>query len=211
MGDLVSVLMTAGHWEGVYEQREPEQLSWFEDTPETSLAWIDRTDIALDAAILDAGGGASQLAAGLVERGHTDVTVADISSAALETAKAQTDAAGDRITWVQADLRSHTFDRQYDLWHDRAVFHFMVDAADRDGYLDVLRASIRAGGHLILATFGPHGPEQCSNLPVRRYSAEEAAALLADDFDLVDSDLTDHPTPGGSVQQFMYAWLRRRV
>jgi SAM-dependent methyltransferase len=203
--------MTAGHWEGVYEQREPEQLSWFEDTAESSLAWIDRTDIALDAAILDAGGGASHLAAELVERGHTDVTVADISSAALETARAQSAAAADRITWVQADLCSHTFDRRYDLWHDRAVFHFMVDAADRDAYLEVLRASIRPGGHLILATFGPDGPQQCSNLPVRRYSAEEAAALLADAFELVESELTDHPTPNGSVQQFMYAWLRRRA
>jgi 2-polyprenyl-3-methyl-5-hydroxy-6-metoxy-1,4-benzoquinol methylase len=203
--------MTAGHWDDVYEQREPEQLSWFDDIPEASLAWIDRTDVALDAAILDAGGGASHLAAELVERGHTDVTVADISSAALDTARAQTEAAGARITWVQADLRSHAFDRLYDLWHDRAVFHFMVDAADREGYLEVLRASIRPAGHLILATFGPDGPEQCSNLPVRRYSAGDAAAQLADDFDLIDSDLTDHPTPGGSVQQFMFAWLRRCV
>jgi SAM-dependent methyltransferase len=198
-----------GHWQDVYGRREPAQVSWFEPVPATSLAWITKANLPADAAILDAGGGVSTLAGELVGRGYGDVTVADISTSAIERAKTELGGVGERITWIQADLRSHGFDRRYDLWHDRAVFHFMVDDGDRDGYLAVLHSAIRPGGHLILATFGPEGPTECSNLPVQRYSAEQLSDLLAVDFKLIDSQLTTHRTPSDLRQQFLYAHFRR--
>ena len=197
------------HWQDVYEHCEPDQVSWHEPRPEPSLALIAGTAVPLDAAILDAGGGTSALARELLRRGYTDVTVADISAAALRRAREALGDTADRVECVEADLRIHRFDRAYDLWHDRAVLHFMVDEPDRDRYLANLRSAIRPGGHLILATFGPEGPTRCSGLPVRRYGAGELAALLTPEFSLLGSELVDHRTPGGSTQQFLYSHFRR--
>jgi 2-polyprenyl-3-methyl-5-hydroxy-6-metoxy-1,4-benzoquinol methylase len=184
-------------------------VSWYEPTPATSLGWIERAGLPSDAAILDAGGGTSALAGALVRGGYRDITVADISAAAIERARAELGETAEQITWIVADLRSHALDRRYDLLHDRAVFHFMVEQKDRDGYLDVMRAAIKPAGHLILATFGPAGPTECSGLPICRYGAEELADLLGDGFRLLDSQLVEHRTPSGSTQQFLFAHLRR--
>ncbi len=197
------------HWQDVYQRQEPQRASWHEAVPATSLAYIEAANLPADAAILEAGGGTSALAGELLERGYTDVTVADISTSAIERSRANLGAAADRITWLHADLCSHQFDRRYDLWHDRAVLHFMVAEEERDHYLSVLRAAIRPGGHLIIATFGPEGPTSCSNLPVRRYNAEELLALLAGQFELLHSQLLDHETPSGSAQQFLFAHFVR--
>lgn len=201
---------TAAHWQRTYAERSLEELSWTEPAPDTSLALIEEAAVPLDAAILDMGGGASRLAAGLLRRGYSDVTVADISAEALERAKVELGEAAGEVTWVEADARSHDFGRRFDLWHDRAVFHFMVAAADRDGYLAVLDRALRPGGHLILATFGPHGPSECSGLPVCRYDAEAISQALGSDFKLISSRLEDHRTPSGNAQQFLYAHLERR-
>ncbi|HYM55417.1 MAG TPA: class I SAM-dependent methyltransferase, partial [Solirubrobacteraceae bacterium] len=178
--------------------------------PQRSLELIQASGLGRDAGILDVGGGASGLAAQLLGMGYTDLTVADISAAAL--AHAQAELAGDaaRVCWVEADVRAHDFGRRYDLWHDRAVFHFMVSSADCHGYLNVLRTTLRPGGHLIIATFGLQGPTQCSGLPVQRYSAEELQRVLGGDFELVSSSLAVHQTPSGASQQFLYAHLLRR-
>lgn len=197
------------HWQGVYERHDPHQVSWYEPTPDTSLALIASADLPLDAAIIDVGGGASRLAAELVGLGHEDVTVADISAQALERAQAELGEAAAKVTWIVADVRGHDFGRRFDLWHDRAVFHFMVEPADREGYLAVLRRSLRPGGHLILATFGPEGPTECSGLPTNRYDADQLTALLAPDFRLAASQLADHTTPSGSRQQFVYTHFQR--
>lgn len=197
------------HWQDVYERRDPQQVSWYEPTPDTSLALIARADLPLDAAIIDVGGGASRLAAELVGVGHKDVTVADISKQALERAQAELGEAAAQVRWIVADVRGHDFGRRFDLWHDRALFHFMVEPADREAYLTVLRRSLRPGGHLILATFGPEGPTECSGLPTRRYGADQLAGLLAPDFRLVDSQLAEHTTPSGSRQQFVYTHFQR--
>jgi SAM-dependent methyltransferase len=197
------------HWEGAYAQRAPHQVSWYEPLPQRSLELIQAADVGHGAPILDVGGGASSLAAQLLSMGYTDITVADISPAALAYAKAELGGAAARVTWIEADVRAHDFGRRYDLWHDRAVFHFMVNPADREGYLDVLRRTLRPGGHLILATFGPEGPTQCSGLPVRRYSAEDVQHALGDDFELISSSLATHRTPSGASQQFLYAHLIR--
>ena len=202
-------LDSRSHWQDVHTKHEPDKVSWYELAPETSLAWIENTGLSPDAAILDAGGGTSALAGELVRRGYTDVTVADISATAIERSRAQLGDLAERISWVEADLRGADLGRRYDLWHDRAVLHFMVDGEERDRYLSGLRAAIRPGGHLIIATFGPEGPTSCSNLPVRRYWADELLALLAGQFELLHSQLLDHETPSGRAQQFLFAHFVR--
>ena len=144
----------AAHWRRKYE-REPNELSWTEPTPHVSLELIQEAALPMDAAIVDVGGGASRLAAELVGIGHSDVTVVDIAPEALERARADLGEGAANVTWVEADIRAHKVDRGFDLWHDRALFHFQVSPPDRDGYLDVLRRTLKPGGHLIVATFGP--------------------------------------------------------
>lgn len=197
------------HWQRVYSDRSPQEVSWYEPTPRVSLEMIGEAGLAPDAAILDAGGGASGLAGHLLAAGFTDITVADISAAALRRARENLGPEAERIAWLQADLRTHRFDRRFDLWHDRAVLHFMVDPADRAAYLETLRGALRPGGHLVVATFGPEGPTRCSGLPVGRYDAAELAALLGDELTLRSSRLLEHRTPSGSTQQFLYAHLIR--
>jgi len=198
------------HWEDRYSSKAVEELSWYEPHPQRSLELIQATGLGHEARILDVGGGASGLAAHLLGMGYTDVTVADISSAALAHAREALGGDAARVAWVEADVRTHDFGRLYDLWHDRAVFHFMVSAADRAGYLNVLRRTLRPGGHLIIATFGPQGPTQCSGLPVQRYSAEDLESVLGADFTLASSSLSTHSTPSGARQQFLHAHLLRR-
>ena len=184
-------------------------MSWYEPAPEVSLELIEEAGLARDAAILDAGGGASTLAASLLGLGYTDITVADISEAALRRAREELGPDAERIAWLQADLRTDELGRRFDLWHDRALFHFMVDSADRAAYLDTLRGALRPSGHLIVATFGPEGPQRCSGLPVHRYSATELSSLLGAEFELLSSRLPLHRTPAGTPQQFLYAHLVR--
>jgi len=197
------------HWEEIYAHRDPQLASWHEPAPQISLAVIDDLALPRDAGIIDVGGGTSSLAQALLEAGYADITVADISSSSIQRAKAHVGDDAQRIGWVQADVRSHDFGRRYDLWHDRAVFHFMVDPADRDRYLNVLRCTLRVGGHAILATFGPDGPTRCSGLPVDRYDASKPSQILAPDFVAVSSRLYDHETPAGARQQFLYLLARR--
>jgi SAM-dependent methyltransferase len=201
---------SVAHWTDVYEHKDPDEVSWYQPEPTRSLQLIDSAHLPLDAAIIDVGGGASKLALRLLEAGYTDVTVADISPSALARATAEAGQAAGRISWVLADARRHVFARRYDVWHDRAVFHFMVTPHDRAAYLATLRRSLRPGGHLIIATFGPEGPERCSGLPTARYDTDALSAVLGGEFLLVRSGLETHRTPGGSEQQFLYAHFRRR-
>jgi ubiquinone/menaquinone biosynthesis C-methylase UbiE len=164
---------------------------------------IEALGLPPGAPIIDVGGGASRLAEELLSRGHSDITVADISAEALERAR-EGFADADRVSWVVADVRDHDFGRRFALWHDRAVFHFMVSTADRDAYLATLRRSLEPGGHAIIATFGREGPEHCSGLPVSRYSADELAATLGDGAALESWHIEDHRTPSGASQQFLF-------
>jgi SAM-dependent methyltransferase len=197
------------HWQQLYVERAPEQLSWYQPVPATSLSLIESVGLRSNAAILDVGGGTSTLAGHLLAAGYEDVTVVDIADDALQLPRAALGANGGRVKWIEADIRRHDFGREFDLWHDRAVFHFMVAPDDRDGYLSVLRRALRPGGHLILATFGPDGPTQCSGLPVARFGAAQLSEGLGGEFRLVSSQLEQHRTPGGLDQQFLYADFRR--
>jgi SAM-dependent methyltransferase len=197
----------AEHWSRVWTSKEPTEFSWFEAEPRTSVEMVAALGLPADAPILDVGGGASALARELVSLGFSDVSVADISGQALEKARAAVGPKSDRITWIEADVRSHDFGRRFRLWHDRAVFHFMTEPSDREAYLEALGRSLEPGGHLIIATFGPDGPSRCSGLPVQRYGAPELADVLAPLARLVSSRLEEHVTPAGSSQQFLYAHL----
>ena len=199
------------HWQQVYEARAPDQVSWFEATPERSLALIGATGLPKDAGIVDVGGGASALAGELLRAGYTDITVIDLSAAALEQARKDIGGRAQEIDWVTDDVRVHDFGRQFDLWHDRALFHFMVEPSDREAYLATLGRALRPAGHLIIATFGPEGPTQCSGLAVRRYSADDLSAWLGAEFECEDDELVAHETPSGNRQQFLNARFRRKA
>ena len=192
------------HWNRVYERKGPLELSWFEKVPETSLDLIEEAGMDRSAPVIDVGGGSSRLVGELLDLGYADLTVADISPAALALARAELGDRAEEVRWVEADARSHEFDREFQLWHDRAVFHFMVDPGDRDAYLANLRHSLPPGGQLIIATFGPEAPPTCSGLPVHRYGADELAALLPD-FELASERRPIHLTPAGREQAFVYA------
>jgi SAM-dependent methyltransferase len=201
--------VAAGHWAEVYEQNLPEEVSWYEEQPARSIELVRACRIALDAPIIDIGGGTAGLAAALVAEGYSDVTVADISASALHRAEERAGALADRIKFVLADVRDHDFDNSVAIWHDRAVFHFMVSEGDRAGYLSTLRKTLRPGGHLLIATFGPEGPERCSGLPTCRYDAATLAAALGTDFRDVASGIEVHRTPAGTPQEFLFAHFLR--
>ena len=199
------------HWERMHTTKAPDSVSWFEPRPEHSLALIQSTGLGLDARILDVGSGASRLVDLLLEAGYERLGVLDISGAALARVQARL---GDRATgveWFEADVRAFTSPHRWDLWHDRAVFHFLTHPEDRARYLNVLRTALEPGGYVVIATFGPEGPTRCSGLPVRRYGLEELQDELGAGFSLVRHLLADHETPGGARQQFLYAVFRDHV
>lgn len=182
-------------------------MSWYQPVPAVSLELIERLGVPPEAAVIDVGGGASLLADNLVARGFSDVTVLDISGSALDASRERT-SAGAGITFVQADLLAWHPSRKYDLWHDRAVYHFLVGDDDRETYARTLREAIAPDGFVILATFALEGPPTCSGLPVRRYSAYELAETLGQTFHLVEALREEHATPRGSMQPF--TWVAGR-
>jgi SAM-dependent methyltransferase len=197
------------HWSRIYETRAPETVSWYEASPATSLELIEASGLPRGAVIVDiGGGGASRLAPELIERGYRDVTVVDVAAPALARSREAAGGLAGDIDYVEADVTAG-MERPCDLWHDRALFHFMVERAAREAYVDSLRASLRRGGFAVLAGFGPDGPTSCSGLPVVRRSAEDVARACGPGFELVDEREVAHTTPGGNDQQFVYALLRR--
>jgi rhodanese-related sulfurtransferase/2-polyprenyl-3-methyl-5-hydroxy-6-metoxy-1,4-benzoquinol methylase len=194
------------HWERVFAERAPEEVSWFEPEPRVSLEMIDALGVGAAAAVIDVGGGASRLAAALAARGYSDVTVLDLSERALAAAGEQ---AAPGVRWLGADVLEWTPARAYDLWHDRALFHFLTEPEARRRYVAVARAAVRPGGHLVVGTFAEDGPERCSGLPVARYDARSLAAEFGDAFAPVEERRDEHRTPRGTIQPFTWVGLRR--
>jgi SAM-dependent methyltransferase len=194
-----------GHWERIYRSKRPEQVSWYRPHLDTSLALIEfATSGDRSASIIDVGGGASTLVDDLIERGYNDVTVLDISQASLDLTKTRL-ARVDSVRYISGDATSPIFsDRHYDVWHDRAVFHFLTSSSDRSAYVRNAAMAVRPGGHIILSTFGPEGPARCSGLDVVRYSVEELHAEFGAQFHLIQSSIEVHQTPSGTTQQFVY-------
>lgn len=202
---LPAITRARDHWESVYSQKRENEVSWYQARPSTSLELIARTGVGHDARIVDLGGGASRLVDALLDSGFHCVTVVDIAAAALERARTRLGDRAVRVGWVTSDVAEWTPDASFDVWHDRAVFHFMVAPQDRKAYIATLRRALRPGGHAIIGTFAPDGPERCSGLPVQRYDPDPLAAELGTDFRLVDSVREEHVTPGGKVQHFQFS------
>lgn len=203
----------SAHWDGVYDATTETDRSWTEPRPQRSLQFIAQAGLDETAPIIDAGGGESLLCAELIALGYKDVTVLDISSKAIARARERSRSELDDSPpphWIVADVTSWKPPRGYTLWHDRAVFHFMVSAQQQAAYVETLLAATRPGSHLVIATFGPDGPEQCSGLAVRRWSAKDLAQRFADHFDVVDSQRESHVTPWGTSQDFTWLHLVRR-
>jgi SAM-dependent methyltransferase len=197
------------HWENVYTTKGENEVSWFQQSPAPSLELIVQAGAVRNSAIIDIGGGASRLVDHLVERGFEDVTVLDLSGAALETAKARLGADADRVHWFVADATIWEPVKRYDIWHDRAAFHFLTDEKDRAAYIARLTRGLKAGGHAIIATFALDGPEKCSGLPVARYDATSLAQTLGPAFRLDHTQRHEHATPWGSHQVFQFSVFRR--
>ena len=197
------------HWETVYTTKVENEVSWFQEVPAPSLELIDLARPAPTSAIVDIGGGASRLVDRLVARGFKRVTVLDISEAALDAAKARLGERASEVEWIVADVTKWYPAQTFDVWHDRAAFHFLIDAADRSAYVKRVKQAVRPGGHVIIGTFALDGPEKCSGLPVNRYDAASLARELGEGLELVDSRRHDHSTPWDSTQRFQFCIFRR--
>jgi SAM-dependent methyltransferase len=197
------------HWEGVYNSKSEREVSWFQESPEPSLELIGLAGAKPDAAIIDIGGGASRLVDTLLTQGFKNLTVLDLSEAALDKARSRLGGDARSIRWIAADVTSWKPDAKYHVWHDRAAFHFLTKRDEQRAYIDRLKQALRPGGYAIIGTFALDGPEKCSGLPVARQSPETMTALLGSDFDLVDARRHDHVTPWQSVQKFQFSTFRR--
>jgi SAM-dependent methyltransferase len=197
------------HWENVYRTKGEREVSWFQETPSMSLELIRSAGPTRHSAIVDIGGGASRLVDALVAAGYDAVTVLDLAGSALAAAKMRLGPAAAGVTWIVADAVKWKPLQSYDLWHDRAAFHFLTDEADRAAYVACLRDALRPGGHAVIATFALDGPERCSGLPVVRYDAASLGKVLGDAFRLVETRRHDHHTPMGSIQRFQFSLFRR--
>ena len=193
------------HWEHVFQTKPADAVSWFQEHAARSLELIRATGLGKDARIIDVGGGASTLVDDLLEADYRRLSVLDISASALDVVRRRIGPEADRVRWIAADIRNAELPAQaFDIWHDRAVFHFLTDPGDRAAYIRQVKRSVRPGGHVIVATFAADGPETCSGLPVQRYSPDELHDEFGMDFELVDHTDEAHTTPWGAIQHFIY-------
>ena len=203
-------MKTKSHWEHIYETSLPTQVSWYQEHSHLSLQFIQKTAIQKTDHIIDVGGGTSTLVDDLITSGFQHVTVLDISATALNQARERLAAHAANVNWIEADITRGNLPHQaYDVWHDRAVFHFLTLATDRQQYIKTLRQAVRTGAHVIIATFAPDGPERCSGLDVLRYSPESLHSEFGKNFELVDSARETHHTPFGREQKFTYCYFRK--
>ena len=205
----MSDISRQAHWENVYTTKGEKEVSWFQENPAPSLELIALTGLPEDADIIDIGGGASRLVDELLARKFCRLTVLDLSGAALGAAKNRLGDSGAGVQWVIADVTKWEPTQTYDLWHDRAAFHFLTDQADQSAYVDRLKRAVKPGGHIIIGTFAPEGPERCSGLPIVRHDADTLSRILGSDFALIDTRRHDHATPWGAVQRFQFSTFRR--
>jgi ubiquinone/menaquinone biosynthesis C-methylase UbiE len=197
------------HWEEVYSTKPETKVSWFQEHPGVSLGLIGRTGAGCGGAIIDVGGGASTLVDDLLAEGHSDLTVLDISATALDIARHRLGTLAGAVTWIEADITAVVLPHhKFAVWHDRAVFHFLTEADQRERYVRTVRHSLKPGGHVIVAAFGPDGPLRCSGLPVARYSPDRLHDEFGTAFELVEHTSEAHRTPFGTVQQFVYCYCR---
>ncbi len=197
------------HWDNAYRIKGESGVSWFEESPAISLDLIRATGVGANGSIVDIGGGASRLVDGLVREGFEAVTVLDLSQEALARAKARLGAQGSKVRWIVADVTTWEPTQTYDVWHDRATFHFLTEEKDRVAYSERVSRAVSTGGHVIIGTFALDGPERCSGLPTMRHDAASLARMLGPSFELVECRNHMHLTPVGSEQHFQFSHFRR--
>lgn len=198
------------HWEHVYTTKSETGVSWFQAHARQSVELIKRTGVSKDANIIDVGGGASTLVDDLLADGYRHVTVLDLSEAALAASRARLGDRASSVSWLAGDITRFELPRHaFDIWHDRAVFHFLTTREERQAYVDAVLRAVKPGGHVIVATFAEDGPEKCSGLPVMRYSADDLHSQFGAPFALLQQEHEEHLTPFGTVQKFIYCLCRR--
>ena len=203
----LSIVDPKAHWEKVYRTKRPNEVSWYRPHLEVSLQVIEEAAPNPDAQIIDVGGGESTLVDDLVTRGYRNLSVLDVSLTALDVAKERLGNRADTVNWVSGDVTTFAFrPHQYDVWHDRAVFHFLMESKERTAYVRQVARAVKPGGHVIVATFGPEGPTQCSGLNVVRYDPDSLHSEFGASFQLVKHLTELHQTPAGSIQQFTYCF-----
>lgn len=193
------------HWQNVYTSKGEKEVSWFQDRPTISLEFIAAAKVQPNAAIIDIGGGASRLVDALLDDGYSNLTVLDLSEAALASSRARIGPRAEAVKWMAADVTTWQPSGQYDVWHDRAAFHFLTEETDRQAYVSRLKTALRDGGQAIIGTFALDGPERCSGLPVTRYDAAGLEAVLGPRFRLLESRKEEHQTPWGASQIFQFS------
>ena len=199
------------HWANIYQTKALDNVSWYQTRPDVSLNLIQQTGIGLDEAIIDVGAGASTLVDYLVEAGYQNITLLDISADALAITRARLGAAGERIHWLTGDITAVELPREgYAVWHDRAVFHFLTDPSLQQRYVEQVRRALKPGGQVVIATFAPDGPQQCSGLNVAQYDAAGLQRAFGAGFRLISSTGETHRTPWGSDQRFTYCHLQKQ-
>lgn len=198
------------HWENVYQTKLPDQVSWYREHLDNSIQMILQTGVEKNGAVIDVGGGSSTLVDDLLDFGFSDVTVLDISETAIQNSKERLGTDANKVEWIEADITKISLPgNHFDVWHDRAVFHFLTDAEDRRKYVELVKSSVKVGGHIIVASFGLNGPQKCSGLDVVRYSPEKMHGEFGDEFELVKSLNEQHNTPFGKEQEFIYCYCRK--
>ena len=209
MIDNDSAFDKKAHWEDVYSDKASHEVSWYQQHPEYSLNLIKATGVDTSAHIIDIGGGASTLVDHMLDDGYQHLSVLDISSGAIQQAKKRLGDRADEIEWIEHDITEFLTDENYDVWHDRAVFHFLTDPLDRSNYVHTMSRALKPGSHAIIATFALNGPERCSGLEVQRYDPDSMIAVLGDQFEFVEAVSEEHVTPSGSAQNFIYCRFKR--
>jgi ubiquinone/menaquinone biosynthesis C-methylase UbiE len=200
------------HWDQVYSTKSADTVSWYQAHADQSLRLIQQSGLPLSASIIDVGGGASTLVEDLLAHGYTDLSVLDLSQAALSSVQQRLGMAAQQVRWIAGDITRLALPvHAYDLWHDRAVFHFLTDPAQRQAYVNAVLRAVKPGGHVIVATFAEDGPLQCSGLPVMRYRAEELHAEFGAPFTLLCHEREEHQTPAGTTQKFIYCYCRKEA
>lgn len=197
------------HWESIYEKKSLMEVSWYEPIPETSLSFIEECYLLKDAAIIDIGGGDSFFSEGLLKEGYTNLSVLDISGKSIQRAKERLGKNANKIHWVESDILDFKPAQQYDVWHDRAAFHFLTHREDQKRYIQIVHHALRDNGYLLLAPFSDAGPDKCSGLPVQQYSEESMEKLLNPYFKKVKCIRQEHATPFNTMQSFLFCSFKR--
>lgn len=198
------------HWEKIYQTKEHSQMSWHQNIPTTSLAYITKLNLPFSARIFDNGAGDSTLVDHLLQLGYQDITLQDISATALAKTRQRLGNMAEKINWLVCDEATCNPQGQYDLWHDRAAFHFLTEKKDIASYVNTLHRCMRPGGYLVIATFSDKGPKKCSGLDVKQYTENEMEQLLQPGFEKIECTTEDHTTPSGTTQNFLYCVFRRK-